>query len=231
MKRSRINDIIRAADSFIHEQGFTLPPFGYWTVEHFCKFREQSAGIIGGRLGWDVSDFGTGDFNRYGLVEFTLRNGVKQIRPRAKGMLYAEKLIVCRPGQTKPMHRHHAKTEDIINRGGGRGVFQLYASDANGEIDSDSDVLFLTDGMDRAMPPGGLVRLGPGESITLEPGIWHRFWAEDQDVLFGQVSTVNDDLEDNVFVGSVERYATIEEDVPPWRLLVSDYSTYLRDDA
>ena len=49
------------------------------------------------------------------------------------------------------------------------------------------------------------------------------FWAEDADVLIGEVSTVNDDMTDNVFADPIGRFSSIEEDEPPVRLLVSDY--------
>jgi len=37
------------------------------------------------------------------------------------------------------------------------------------------------------------------------------------------VSTVNDDLSDNIFEMPIGRFAEIEEDEPPLHLLVSDY--------
>ncbi len=57
--------------------------------------------------------------------------------------------------------------------------------------------------------------------------MWHAFWAEAADVLIGEVSTVNDDLTDNIFAEPVSRFAQVEEDEPPYRLLVSDYETWL----
>src|SRR5690606_40618622 len=62
------------------------------------------------------------------------------------------------------------------------------------------------------LEPGGILRLGPGESVTLLPGVWHAFWAEEKDVLIGEVSTVNDDLTDNVFAEPVSRFSKVEED-------------------
>ena len=74
---------------------------------------------------------------------------------------------------------------------------------------------------------GEKLRRAPGESVTLMPGDWHAFWGEGGDVLIGEVSTVNDDLTDNVFVDPIGRFAEIEEDVPPTHLLVSDYDRWL----
>jgi D-lyxose ketol-isomerase len=59
------------------------------------------------------------------------------------------------------------------------------------------------------------------------PGDWHAFWGEGGDVLIGEVSTVNDDLTDNIFREPIGRFAEIDEDVAPWHLLVSDYDRWL----
>lgn len=220
---------MREADEFIRSFSFVLPPFAYWTPEEFRKYRDQASGIISARLGWDITDFGSEQFDKFGLFLFTLRNGDLDSLSQGRGMLYAEKLLVCRPGQMNPMHRHNVKAEDIIVRGGGRALFELFMSDADGNIDREAEVVVPTDGMERRLPPGGVLRLGPGESVTLVPGVWHRFWAEDADVLLGEVSTVNDDINDNIFDPPIGRFAEIEEDEPPLHLLVSDYDKYLSD--
>ncbi len=77
------------------------------------------------------------------------------------------------------------------------------------------------------MPAGSHLKLAPGESVTLMPGVWHAFWGEGDDVLIGEVSTVNDDLTDNIFREAIGRFSTIEEDEDPLHLLVSDYDAWL----
>jgi D-lyxose ketol-isomerase len=124
------------------------------------------------------------------------------------------------------MHRHIVKAEDIINRGGGTLVLELFNSDANGDVDEKTDVTVMTDGVARTQPAGAKLKLNPGESVTLMPGNWHAFWGEDGDVLIGEVSTVNDDLTDNVFREPIGRFSDIEEDVAPTHLLVSDYDKW-----
>jgi D-lyxose ketol-isomerase len=79
----------------------------------------------------------------------------------------------------------------------------------------------------RTLPAGGLLKLEPGESVTLLPGVWHGFWGEGGDVLVGEVSTVNDDLTDNIFRDPIGRFSAIEEDEAPVHLLVSDYDRWL----
>ena len=85
-----------------------------------------------------------------------------------------------------------------------------------------------TDGVVRKLPAGGLLKLDPGESVTLLPGVWHAFWGEGGDVLIGEVSTVNDDLTDNIFEKPIGRFSNIEEDEAPLHLLVSDYDSWIK---
>ena len=74
MKRSRINDILRAADGMIRHFGFALPPFAYWSPQTFQR-RTDAARIVAARMGWDITDYGQGRFDQMGLSLFTLRNG------------------------------------------------------------------------------------------------------------------------------------------------------------
>ena len=98
-------------------------------------------------LGWDITDYGEGRFDEMGLFLFTTRNGTLADLNKGRGMLYAEKIMISRDRQLSPMHRHDIKAEDIINRGGGDLVIELFASDPQGGIDRDSEVTVLTDGM------------------------------------------------------------------------------------
>jgi D-lyxose ketol-isomerase len=223
VKRSQVNEIIRASDAFIRSFGFILPPFAYWTPEDMRDRRSEIGGIVGARLGWDITDYGQGRFDELGLFLFTVRNGHEEDLRRGMGMCYAEKIMISRKDQISPMHRHIIKAEDIINRGGGTLALKLYNSDDGGHIDYQSEVEVATDGVRRRQEPGSVLRLAPGESVTLLPGNWHAFWAEGADVLIGEVSTVNNDLTDNIFAEPIGRFAEIEEDEPPLHLLVSDY--------
>lgn len=228
MKRSQINQIIAQADDFIRSHGFVLPPFAYWSPSELIKRKADIAGIVDARLGWDITDYGKGDFDNFGLFLFTVRNGLLEDLQRGGGMCYAEKIMISRNDQISPMHRHIVKAEDIINRGGGTLALKLFNSDAMGEIDKTSDVTVATDGVLRTQAAGEVLRLNPGESVTLLPGNWHAFWGEGGDVLIGEVSTVNDDMNDNIFTEPIGRFSTIEEDVEPTHLLVSDYEEWIK---
>lgn len=227
MKRSRINDIMAAADDMIRHYGFVLPPFAYWTPDAFKANAPKAGRIIDARMGWDITDFGAGNFDEMGLFLFTLRNGQLADLQRGGGMCYAEKLLISRQDQLSPMHTHFLKAEDIINRGGATLVIELCGSDGAGNYAPDRGGMVRCDGLDVPYTPGMKLKLAPGESVTLMPGDWHAFWGEGGDVLIGEVSTVNDDLIDNIYVQPIGRFAEIEEDVAPTHLLVSDYDSWL----
>ena len=74
-------------------------------------------------------------------------------------------------------------------------------------------------------PAGYELTLKPGESVTLEPMLYHAFRSRKGSgkVLIGEVSKVNDDNTDNRFFDSVGRFPTIQEDEKPYRLLCNEY--------
>ena len=86
MKRSQINKAVKVSMSFFERNGWTLPP----------------------NPKWDVTDFGLGDFTKYGLVLVNL----------AEEAEYCEKLMYAEKNQTTPSHTHQKKKEDIICRTG-----------------------------------------------------------------------------------------------------------------
>ena len=227
MKRSRINDVITESDDLMRTHGFTLPPFAYWTPNEFKARKESAKNVIDARCGWDISDYGAGNYDQMGLFLFTLRNGRLADLQRGGGMCYAEKLLISKQDQLSPMHTHVIKAEDIINRGGATLVVELFGSDGDGNFDETRGGTVFCDGIQRDFTAGEKLRLAPGESVTLMPGDWHAFWGEGGDVLIGEVSTVNDDETDNIFREPIGRFVTIDEDVAPKHLLVSDYRTWL----
>ncbi|MEM7752685.1 MAG: D-lyxose/D-mannose family sugar isomerase [Pseudomonadota bacterium] len=228
MKRSTINDIMAAADDMIRSHGFTLPPFAYWSPDDFrTRVADGTARRIAeARMGWDITDYGQGRYDQMGLFLFTLRNGHLADLERGRGMVYAEKLLISKQDQLSPMHTHIIKSEDIINRGGATLVVELFGSDGQGDFAGDQGGTVLCDGLARPFGPGEKLKLAPGESVTLSPGDWHAFWGEGGDVLIGEVSTVNDDVTDNIFREPIGRFAEIEEDTDPTHLLVSDYDRW-----
>ena len=220
MKRSAINGYIREAIAFFDTHQFRLPPFAYYSPGEWVRYAAEAQEVIDLGLGWDLTDHGTGDFARHGLLLFTIRNGrLNDARYRKS---YAEKVLLVQPQQVTPMHFHFSKMEDIINRSGGVLVIQLYNSTVPGDL-ADTPVSVSVDGFVRTVPAGGSVRLRPGESICLPPRLYHSFWAEEATVLVGEVSMVNDDHNDNRYHGKVGRFPAIEEDEAPQYLLCTEY--------
>lgn len=228
IKRSRINQIMRDSDAFIRSFGYILPPFAYWSPAEMKARRAEISNIVDAGLGWDISDYGLGDFDDTGLFLFTVRNGNADDLSKGSGMLYAEKAMISRQDQYSPMHRHNIKAEDIINRGGGTLVIELFG-DTDGKCDRAKGTVVYTDGIRRELEAGHKLKLAPGESVTLMPNEhWHAFWGEGGDVFIGEVSTVNDDNTDNVFEDPrISRFSGIEEDEAPLYLLTSDYADWL----
>jgi D-lyxose ketol-isomerase len=228
MKRSDINRIIRESEAFMRSHGYVLPPFSRMTPNDMKVRKQELGNITGSGLGWDITDFGLGDFQKTGLFLFTTRNGHIEDLKQGRGMLYAEKAMISRKDQLTPMHKHVFKTEDIINRGGGTLVLELFG-DTDGHCDRDRGTTVACDGLLRNLRPGEKLKLAAGESVTLKPGDWHGFWAEGGDVFVAEVSTVNDDNTDNYFEDpAISRFSGIEEDEAPVHLLVSDYGAWLR---
>lgn len=227
MKRSDVNNLLRSADDFIRSFGYVLPPFAYFTPQQLAARIAEMPSVRDARMGWDLTDYGKGKFDELGLFLFTTRNGRLSDLRAGQGMCYAEKIMISRRDQLSPMHRHLIKAEDIINRGGATLAIQMFESDEDGGIDRSAPVRVSVDGRMHRQAAGEVLRLTPGESVTLMPGNWHAFWGEDGDVLIGEVSTVNDDQTDNVFEQPLSRFGEIEEDVDPLWLLVSDYDKWL----
>ena len=224
MKRSEINRALREMEGMLAKYRFSLPPFCRFSPEEWAHKGHEYDEIRHNMLGWDITDYGLGDFDRVGFSLITLRNG-NLARQDLYPKPYAEKLLYIREGQYSPNHFHWHKMEDIINRGGGNLLIRVYNSLPDESIDRLSDVTVHTDGVVRTVPAGTQVRLTPGMSISIQPGLYHDFEVEpgSGDVLIGEVSQCNDDNTDNRFEPPVGRFPAIEEDEPPYRLLCNEY--------
>jgi hypothetical protein len=229
MKRSEINRIMQEGLRFIESKGFLLPPFAGWSPHDWQQKGMECRETVETQLGWDITDFGSGDFQHVGLLAFTIRNGEFQKSQEVTAKTYAEKIMVVQEKQVTPTHFHFQKMEDIINRGGGKLVIQLWNSTADEQL-SNSEVQVVCDGTVRSVKAGATIVLEPGESITLPARLYHKFWGQKGfgPVLVGEVSRVNDDFSDNRFYDPVGRFPEIEEDEPPFRLLCGDYGKYYR---
>lgn len=224
MKRSEINTIIQKSVDFFNSHHFRLPEWAYWSPEDWSGKASVCTEIVENKLGWDITDFGSGDFMKRGLVLFTIRNGnhLKQDK------VYCEKIMIAEENQETPLHFHWKKTEDIINRAGGNLVMELFQASEAGQL-LNNPVEVSIDGVLTNVQAGEKLILKPGQSICLKPYLYHRFYGEPGmgKVLVGEVSTVNDDASDNRFYENIGRFPAIDEDVEPLHLLVSDYDKFL----
>lgn len=186
MKRSEINAIIASATAIFARHGWTLPP----------------------NPKWDITDFGCGDFSKYGL---TLVNLCEEPE-------YCEKLMLAWQGQHIFAHSHNIKKEDIISRFGTLAV-QVWN---NPERTVGERFTVQVNSQPREVASGDIVYLQSGERITLIPGVYHAFWSVGEYCVIGEVSTANDDVNDNIFLDDIGRFPTIEEDAPPIAKLVSE---------
>lgn len=223
MRRSLINGKIEWAMALLKKNNIRLPDFAYYPPERWSETPEQFANIMKAMLGWDVTDFCSNDFERTGAVLFTVRNG--DFYNKSVGTPYAEKYIMLKPGQALPMHMHRMKTEDIINRSGGSFIIKLYGSDKDGRIDYTGDLTVFCDGVKKILKAGTELEITQGNSITLQPYLYHSFWAKapGQDTVIGEVSSVNDDKTDNIFVEEIGRFSKIDEDEPARHVLCNEY--------
>lgn len=222
MKRSEVNALMRDSLRFIAEQGFHLPPYVTWSPTDWRQKGRECDEIRDTMLGWDITDFGSGDFARVGLILITLRNGTT--KDTRYGKPYAEKIMIVRESQVTPMHFHWQKMEDIINRAGGTLMIQVYNSTPDEKL-AETPVTVAMDGSRRTVPAGSILPVRPGESITMERKVYHSFWGKERTgtVLVGEVSQVNDDRSDNRFFERAGRFPTIIEDEQPCHLLCTEY--------
>jgi len=224
MKRSEINKALKEMESFINQYKFALPPFCHFTPAEWQTKGSDYDEVRENMLGWDITDYGLGDFNKVGFSLITIRNGNLALKEKY-AKTYAEKLLYLREEQYAPLHFHWKKMEDIINRGGGNILIRVYNSTPDEQLDKTGDVKVNLDGRELTVPAGTQVRLTPGESIAIAPFMYHDFTVEEGSgpVLLGEVSECNDDNTDNRFLDPIGRFPAIEEDEPPYRLLCNEY--------
>lgn len=212
MNRSEINAAQASAALLLARNHFRLPLWAFWDMEKWRKHPALASRVRSLQMGWDITDFGGNEFKKRGLLLFCLRNGRAGEK---EGKQYAEKIMMVREGQETPLHFHFRKKEDIIVRAGGGLALELYDSDKDGGL-LKNDVRVFVDEMENTVKAGAPLHLNPGQSITLVPGCYHRFYgiAGRGSVLVGEVSDVNDDNTDNRFFEPLGRFPEIREDEP-----------------
>jgi D-lyxose ketol-isomerase len=226
MKRSQVNRLIDDSINLIDRMNFKVPPWVRWIPADWKGKGKECQEIIDNYLGWDLTDFGRGEFKKCGLIMLTVRNGNMK-NPKYKKK-YAEKILIVGEEQLTPIHFHWSKMEDIINRGGGELAIHLWKSTGDEKL-SDEAVTVSIDGIERRFKAGEKFVLKPGESVCFEPGMYHKFYGEKGKgtVFVGEVSSVNDDTCDNRFFESQLRFPQIDEDESVKYPLFSEIAKYL----
>jgi D-lyxose ketol-isomerase len=229
LNRARIEASITLAKAVFKHFQVALPAYADWSVADWDRTGPEYNEVRDCLLGWDVTDFGSHDFQHIGRTLFTLRNGNLHDPRYPKG--YAEKLILDPEGQRAPPHFHRTKREDIINRGGGNICVQLTNVTADDQP-TGGNLIVSVDGCAQRLASGETVRLRPGESVCIPPRTIHQFWGEEGTGLridgvgytvSGEVSSVCDDHQDNFFFGPLTRFPQIVEDVPRRHYLCNEY--------
>jgi D-lyxose ketol-isomerase len=152
---------------------------------------------------WDVTDFGLDNFQASGLVLVNL----------AEEAEYCEKLMYAMRQQVIPAHTHQKKKEDIICRNG-ELVIKLWSKDP-ADKPTAGHIQIKVNGAMTTYQAGTPLVLLSGERVTIPPGLWHEFYPISGECIIGEVSTANDDVNDNIFSNkAIGRFSDIMEDEP-----------------
>ncbi|MBN8712192.1 MAG: D-lyxose/D-mannose family sugar isomerase, partial [Verrucomicrobia bacterium] len=136
MKRSAINHLIRSAQECFAAHHWALPS----------------------NARWDLTDFGLGDWKKYGLVLVNL----------AEEPEYCEKLMYAQQGMTTPSHAHKKKKEDIICRWGKLAikVWAKHPAQAGNGL-----VIIPVNHEPIEFNSGAIIELEAGSRVTLMSGV------------------------------------------------------------
>jgi len=182
MKNSEINRAWRDACECFHRHDWALPPDPRW----------------------DITDFGLGEFSRFGLTLINLATEPE----------YCEKLMYARRGQVTPCHTHARKKEDIICRVG-ELTLRLWPEKPASAVEPGRKFSVPINGVTTPVQAGSPVVLPAGSRVTLVPGVWHEFFSSSEECIIGEVSTANDDRHDNFFMETkIGRFPGLEADEP-----------------
>lgn len=181
-------------------------------IRDATKFFNKNSWTLPPEPRWDVTDFGIGDFRKSGLVLVNL----------AEEPEYCEKLMYIFKPQVAPIHYHKKKKEDIICRNGVLSI-QLWSPDPEGPMEKNGMVRVNLNGREKGLKSGDVLNINAGERITIFPEVWHMFHPLSDECIIGEVSTANDDVNDNFFADTnIGRFSSIEEDEEPIIKLLSD---------
>ena len=108
MKRSEINKALKELEAMCAREHCYLPPFCNFTPEEWKTKGHEYDEVRDCMLGWDITDYGLGDFDKVGMSLITIRNGNRKMADKYP-KVYAEKLLYMKEGQYSPNHFHWYK--------------------------------------------------------------------------------------------------------------------------
>ena len=98
MKRSEINKALKELEAMCAKYKCYLPPFCNFTPEEWQEKGHEYDEVRDCMLGWDITDYGLGNFDKFGFSLITIRNGCRT-QPEKYPKVYAEKLLYLKEGQ------------------------------------------------------------------------------------------------------------------------------------
>ena len=97
MKRSEVNKALRELEAMCQKYRCYLPPFCHFTPEEWETKGHEYDEVRDCCLGWDITDYGQGNFDKIGFSLITIRNGSQTMREKYP-KVYAEKLLFLKEG-------------------------------------------------------------------------------------------------------------------------------------
>lgn len=231
LKRSFINEKFRQAIEAVKRSGYPVPEYMMWSPEDWATKSREYQEIVDCQMGWDITDFGSGDFGKDGLVTFNPLNGkygdARYVRP------YGERLCFSWPGSNGgPLHYHRGKMEDLQNWSEGSMYVRHWNVTPYGERDFDSMVMVRIDGRRYMVKPGEIIEVKHHQRICSMPFIAHEGVAVDDvpydpDALPGfcvELSSVVNDRVDNIYFEPWRKWdVDVIEDEPAQFCRVNEY--------
>ena len=92
MKRSEINKALKELEAACEKYHCYLPPFCHFTPEEWQNIGHEYDEVRDCMLGWDITDYGLNDFDKFGFSLITIRNGNRAMADKYP-KVYAEKLL------------------------------------------------------------------------------------------------------------------------------------------
>ena len=225
MKRSGINKQIGEAINIIEKSGIVLPYHAHWSLGSWYQNRNLAEELRKRAIGWNITDFGSGNFSKTGVILYTPSNGIfDPVTNKPIDQTYAHRYFILRDGQEIMTEHHQTKIEDIIVFAGAQLKVEVHNVGPNEELDREKEVKIMRNGIWESYTPGTVITLVPGERIRFEPRHYHRPCGHGGTVLIEEVSMVTDDLKESRHLPEEKpmAFAQIEEDEQPIYLLCTE---------